>query len=363
MSQKPKIAPGDLIARDFRELDGRTILGATWTMERALLEIAVTSHAHAGHGAFQGRKFVDTTEDHVARALGLDARAEKEQRQRWITDVRVYAEAAIHGRAPRFAVTPDGMPLFGIGLFRWLEVEPREVLIGLVLGGLRDNPTWRRTAQSEYGIEIGFGQSHPVNVEKLAAAGLNGEMLANRGHGDELDDFRADGIILPPDTPLGGDVQSVYVRYQEGPGASDDAAVLFAGKLYGIGAAVGCYLADAIDTLEKYTPVYADQDDEIAEMIRKEMPSLEVTDQMITHLTYLASTPPSMQSTLPDSTMRHFLERDLSVDQSILESHFLWLMGRPWKPMRMGHHPLMDNVGLYNYIEDRLAHEHTRPAD
>jgi hypothetical protein len=61
MSRKPRIAPPDLIARDFREMDGRTILGATWTMERALLEIAVASHALAGHGAFLGRKYVDTT--------------------------------------------------------------------------------------------------------------------------------------------------------------------------------------------------------------------------------------------------------------------------------------------------------------
>jgi hypothetical protein len=357
MSRKPRIAPPDLIARDFREMDGRTILGATWTMERALLEIAVASHAHAGHGAFQGRKYVDTTEDHVARAVGLDARAEKEQRQRWITEVRQYAEAALRGDAPEYAVTPDGMPLFGIGLFRWIEVQPRDVLVGLVLGGLRDNPVWRRRAQEEYNIPIGYGEAHPVNVAQMAEAGLNSAELANHGHEDRLGELVNEGIILPKETPLGGDVQSVYVRYQEGPGASDDAAVLFAGKLYGIGAAVGCYLADAIDTLEKYTPVYSDQDDEIAEMIRRTAPDLGVTDAMIVQLTYLASTPPDKLHTLPDSTMRHFLERDLSVDQSILESHFLWLTGRPWKPMRMGHHPLMDNDELYRYIDDRLKSE------
>lgn len=360
MTKKPRIAPPDLIARDFRELDGRTIIDGTWSLERALLEIAVTSHAHAGHGAFQGRRFVDTTEDHVARALGLDARAEKEQRQRWISEVRAYAEAAIRGDAPRHTVRPDGFPLFGIGMFRWLEVDPREVLVGLVVGGLRDNPEWRRKAQEAYGIAIGYGEAHPVNVERMAEEGLNGETLAREGHAHRLDDLRAEGVVLPEGTPLGGDVQSLYVRYQEGPGASDDAAVLFAGRLHGIGAAVGCYLADAIDTLEKYTPVYADQDEQIAAMIRERAPDLGVTDDMVVRLTYLASTPEDMLDTLPDSTMRHFLERDLAVDQSILQSHFLWLTGRPWSRMRMGHHPLMDNAALYDYIETRLAQDAPR---
>lgn len=358
MSNAPKIAPQDIIVRDFHEMSGRTRLECTWPMERALLQIAVASHAHEGHGAYQGRRYPDTTEDNVAQALGLDARAERQQRQRWIDGVRAYAEAAIAGNAPRYAVNSDGMPLFGIGLFRWLEVEPRDVLIGLVLGGLRDNPAWRRKAQDTYGIEIGYGQAHPVNVQAMSEAGLNGYSLAKEAHEEELPRLRKEGVILPDDTEPGGDVQNLFVRYQTGPGASDDTSVLATGLLYGMGAAVGCYLADAIDTIEKYTPVHADQDDLIAEMIRARVPEI-VSDAQITHLTFLASTPPDMLNTLPDSTMRHFLQTDPSVDQSILESHFLYLSKRPWLPMNMGHEPLMNNEELYQYVKDRVERNKT----
>jgi hypothetical protein len=358
MSNIPKIAPPELIARDFNDLSGRTRCRCTWPMERALLEIAVASHAHEGHGAFQGRKYPNTTEDHVARAVGLDANAERRQRQDWIDGVRLYAEAAIEGKAPRHAVDPDGMPLFGIGMFRWLEVEPRDVLVGLVIGGLRDDPTWRRKAQDTYGIEIGYGEAHPVNLHAMEAAGLDGYSLAKEGHEAELPELREKGVILPDTTPQGGDVQNLFIRYQTGPGASDDTAVLAAGALHGVGAAVGSYLADAIDTIEKYTPVHADQDNIIAEMIRAKMPAL-VTDAQVVHLTFLASTPPDMLDTLPDSTMRHFLNEDPGVDQCILESHFLYLSGRPWLPMHMGRYPLMNNEELYKYVEDRVARNKT----
>ncbi|HEY3267537.1 MAG TPA: hypothetical protein VGM37_11460 [Armatimonadota bacterium] len=352
--RRPQIAPPEQIERDFRESDARTPLGTTWTMKRALLEIAVASHAHEGHGAFAGRRYVDTTEDHVARALGLDALLERLQRQRWIDEVRAYVEAAIQGKAPRFAVNEIGSPLFGIGMFRWLDVEPRDVLKGLVLGGLRDNPVWRRKAQEKYRIEIGYGEAHPVDIEKMAAAGLSGDRLAHEGLEGSLEDLRRKGIVLPDDTPLGGDVQSLYIRYQTGPGASDDAAVLAAGLLYGVGTALGCYLADAIDTIEKYTPVHADQDDQLAQMIRERAPDLGVTDDMVTHLTFLASTPPDLLDSLPDSTMRRFLRLDSATDQTILESHFLFLLGRPYDTLEMGRHPLMNNEALYAYVQDTV---------
>ncbi len=62
MSSRLKVAPRDLIVRDFHEMDARTTLATTWDMERTLLEVTVASHAHEGHGAFNGRRYVDTTE-------------------------------------------------------------------------------------------------------------------------------------------------------------------------------------------------------------------------------------------------------------------------------------------------------------
>lgn len=357
MANRLQVAPRELIVRDFHDLDLVTRLGATWEMERALLQVAVTSHAHGGHGAFRGRRFVDTTEDHVARAMGLNAEAERARRQRWIDEIFDWTREAIAGRAPHFAVNPDGQPLFGIGLFRWLMVEPREVLRGLVLGGHRDAPEWRRRAQARYGVRIGYGKAHPVNLERMAAAGLTGETLARQGHEQQLDALRAEGILLPDDTLLGGPVQAMYVRYQEGPGASDDAAILFAGRLHGPSAALGCCLADAMDTMEKYTAHPTDADEDLARLIEREAPALAPSEDDVVRLTFLASTPPDLVNILPDSTMRHFLQVDDAVNQSVLESHFLWLTGRPWAPMRTGHAPRMDTDELYRYVEQRLDQE------
>lgn len=361
MSNRLKVAPRDRIVRDFEELDARTTLAATWDMERTLLEVTVASRAHEGHGAFNGTRYVDTTEAHVARALGRDSDAEAAIRQRWIAEVSEYADAAIAGHAPRFAVTPHGMPLCGVGLLRWIEVEPSDVLKGLVIGGLRDRASWRRKAHERYGIPMGYGQIHAVNLDRMAEAGLDGEALARQPHEDDLDALRRDGVIVDEARNGPAGVLPMYVRYQTGPGASDDAAILAAGRLHGIGAAVGCFLADALDTLEKYTVPCLDQDFRLATRIRERMPDLDVSDEEVVRLTGLASTPPEMRDTLPDSPVRALLQRDRQLDQCILESHFLWIMERPRKPMSMGRHPTLDSEALYAYIDERIAS--TPPAE
>lgn len=348
------VAPAELIVHDFREMDRKTQLATTWTLERTLIQIAVTSHAHEGHGVFRGRRYVDTTDDAVARALGLDPEAERRQRQTWIDDVRRYAERAIEREAPPFAVDGNGMPLLGISAFRWLRVEPDEVLKGLLIGGFRDARTWRQRAEAKYGTSIGYGQLHPVSLARMWEAGLNAERLARESNEESVDNWRSRGIILPEGTPTGGDVQPLYVRYRTGPGASDDLAVLAAGRLYGLGAAVGAYLADAVDTLEKYAPVVADQDEETAAMILARRPELAPSDDAITYYTFISSVPPGMESTVPDSTMRHFLQRDPTLGQSLLESHFLYVTGGPWSVQQTGRHPMMNNSELYEFLEARM---------
>jgi hypothetical protein len=348
------VAPAELIVQDFREMDRKTQLATTWALERALIQLAVASHAHEGHGVFRGRRYVDTTEDTVARALGLNPDAERRQRQMWIDDVRRYAERAIEGTAPAFAVDENGLPLLGISAFRWLRVEPDDVLRGLLIGGFRDAQVWRRRAEAAYQTSIGYGQLHPVSLSRMWEAGLNGERLARDANEERVGEWRRSGIILPDGTPTGDDVQPFYVRYRTGPGASDDLAVLAAGRMYGLGAAVGAYLADAVDTLEKYVPAVADQDEEIAAMIRDRRPELAPSDDAITYYTFISSVPPGMENTVPDSTMRHFLQRDPTLGQSLLESHFLYVMGGPWSEQPTGRHPMMNNRELYEFLEARM---------
>jgi len=82
--------------------------------------------------------------------------------------------------------------------------------------------------------------------------------------GGDIERFRAERLIVGEDRRDDADVSYEYIRHRRGPGASDDAAIVAAGFLWGLGVAVGVFFADAIDTLEKYVPVYGDQDEDIA---------------------------------------------------------------------------------------------------
>ena len=356
MSSKRRVAPTHQIISDFRESNQRISIAGSWHLERALLQILVASHAHSGSRAFHGKRYVDTTENDIVQALGYDLQTERRMRQNWINAVQRYADAALEGNAPPFAVDIDtGLPLFGIGLFRWLRVNPAEVLTGLLLGGMRDLPEYRKRAQDRYDITIGYGRTHPVCLDRMAAVGLDAGRLAHEDNEDRIAEFIKEGIIVPDTSPVGGEVQTLYVRYRVGPGASDDCAILAVGKLFGLGAAVGCFLADAVDTLEKFVTEHNDWDAVIADRIRQHPYAPVIEDDDIVYITFLASTPPGMERRLPDSTLRHFLERNRAVDLCLLESHFLYLMGHPWEKLDTGNDPMMTNEELYAFIEERMT--------
>jgi hypothetical protein len=92
-------------------------------------------------------------------------------------------------------------------------------------------------------------------------------LLAKPTHGDkirfappliitkaQIEEFRAKGLIV--DTPPTPDnsVSYMYIRYHRGSGASDDAAIVAGSLKWGGSVSAGVFLADAIDTLEKYVP-------------------------------------------------------------------------------------------------------------
>jgi len=61
-----------------------------------------------------------------------------------------------------------------------------------------------------------------------------------------------------------------YIRHKQGLGVSDDLAVLVAGKLYSLSVGLGVYLADAIDTLDKFSLHFIEQDEVLAEEIERD---------------------------------------------------------------------------------------------
>jgi hypothetical protein len=352
-----KSAPPELIRNDYHEVSAKAKLRCELHVADLLLVQAIQGHAITGAGAFQGHRFVDTTPEDVVDALNLDPVRTKRARQQLIDEIAEYARRVMAGERPNRLLTPSGQPILGMGLFRWLDVEPEGVLRGLYLGGLRDSPEVRRATQQRYGIEIGYGECHFVDTRVMRAMGLDGERLARSSNEDLMPEYRRHGLIVNGSGQQIGDagpIRYMYVRQRTGPGASDDCAILAGGYLYGFSVGVGVFLADAIDTLEKYTPNYGDQDDILSQEIRSGFPGLGLSDEDVYRLTYLASTPPDLEGRLPDRSLRHFLQVDATVDQTIIESHFLSMLGQQPAPMRPSHGE-MSNAEVYDYLRARIA--------
>ena len=345
------VASRELLKEDFAHIDARTVLRCSYDVEQLLLIQSVEGHAHAGHGMFHGRTYPNTTQDDVSRALRLDPQVIKAERQELIDEVKDYVTRAIEGRDAHTACNEEGAPLLRCGALRHLEVDPRGVLQGLYLGGLRDEAPIRDQANRRYNVTIGFGKSYLVDQTVLERLGLNGYTLAKEGHAHEIERFEEAGLFAE-----NGDenIAYMYVRHVVGPGASDDAAIVMAGKRLGISAAVGCFLADAIDTLEKYVPEYSDQDADIADYIEQNFKHLELSKEDAVDLAYLCAIPQDKQGELPDSSLRHMLQIDRKHDQCALESHLAYVAGRPYSPMVLDQGECT-NFEFYEYVDDRLA--------
>jgi len=343
----PGVAPPDTLYEDYAALDAKTTLRCTADVEELILMQSIEGHAHEGHGLFHGRKYANTTIDDVARALRLNPDDVKEERQLLIDEIREFAERAAAGEKLRFAVNADGRPLLRCGSLRNVPIDPVGVMKGLYAGGLRDGVEVRRLANRRYGVDMGYGECHLVDQEVLHRLGMDGYELARRGHEHEIERFRDAGLFAENGNEH---VAYMYVRYKEGLGASDDAAIVMAGKLWGLSAAVGCFLADAVDTLEKYVPQYSDQDSEIAELVAEHV---ELTIDDAVDLAYLCSIPEEMDGKLPDDSLRHMLQIDRKQDQCALESHLAYVGDTPYSPMVLDHGECT-NVEFYDYIERRL---------
>ena len=349
------VAPHDLIREDFELLCSTVCLRAARMVEEAILMQSVEGHAHEGHGAFRRHRHANTTMDDIVQSLGRNPTLIARHRQTLIDEIADWARRAIAGDASNLLVTPDGECLLDIGLFRQIEVDPAGVLRGLYVGGLRDDTDVRRRAEDKYGIAIGGGDAYLVDVERMERMGLNARQLAKGEHEDKIADYREQGLIIADEGERdhSRELRYLYIRHRTGGGASDDAAMLAAGKLYGPSGAMGTFLADAIDTLEKYASRCADQDGEIARMIADTWPELGVGEDDLLLVTYLCAVPPDAEIDVPDCSLRYLLEIDRNTDQTAFESHLAYVQDRPRARVKVGSEGA-DSEEFYQWFEQRL---------
>jgi len=337
MPTRPATSPSDIIREDFQRMLYTMRLRTTdLTMELILMQ-SVEGHAQMGHGSFAGRRFPNTEMDDIIDALRWNARAVAAQRQDLIDEVVDWADAAMAGDGPNTLVNEHGDGLIGCGLLRHFEVSPHDVVRGLYLGGLRDDSDIRLEVERRTGARIGGGRCRFVNVEVMHRLGLDGEQLARQPHANDIEAYQREGLIVEDPGPdsRNDQIRYMYIRERPGGGASDDAAIIAGGKLHNLSVALGVFLADAIDTLEKFVIDYSDQDNDLAQHIEQEFPSLGLTVDDVHRLIWICSVPPEEQSHVPDSSLRHLLEIDRASDQCALDSYLAYLSGHRYSPMKL----------------------------
>lgn len=351
-----KVAPYDIIRRDFEHLKETEELNTTRETEELIFVQSLEGRAHNGAGFFHKRFYVNTTIDDIVQALRLNPNEIKKKRQLLIDEIVEYVKEVIKGKPRNRLLNSKGEPLLGIPNFRQIEVDPYEVLRGVYIGGLRDNCEVRKATELRYEITIGYGKCYPINVEVMEDLRLDGEILAHQGHAESIELYKKEGLIIKPedlDEVAPENIRYLYIRHALGPGQSDDSAIVCAGLIYNKDVALGVFLADAIDTLEKYVLAFRDQDDELACYIGENYLGLGITMDEIYEIAYLSAIPEGEEEKVPDSSLRYFLSKDPHVGQCALESHLNFIEGKPYFPIFISYNRIL-STDFYRYIRDKV---------
>ena len=351
-----KVAPKELIQQDFRHLKASERLLTTPKIEELLFMQSIEGRAHNGAGNFSKRFYVNTTIDDIVRALGKSPKTVKEKRQELIDDIVDYVECAIADDPRDKLVTEQGRPFLGIPQFKERTVNYHDVLKGLYLGGLRDDPEIRKKTQELFDTNIGYGKCYLVNTVVMHEMGLDGEELAHQDNEDRIEEYKACGLIVEEMGKRRADSKTIrymYIRHHVGPGQSDDAAIVASGLIYNVDVALGVFLADAIDTLEKYVGDYSDQDNDLARRIEADYDYLDAKIDDVYTLAYMAAIPAAKVDKIPDSSLRYLLTIDQETGQSTLETHLNFIEGKPYFPIAISYKRISIS-DLYRFILEKI---------
>jgi len=352
-----KTAPAELIQQDFHNLKTSERLYTIPRIEDLIFMQSIEGRAHNGAGAFSKRFYVNTTIDDIVSALGRSPKVVKAKRQELIDEIVEFVDSALADDPRDKLVTRNGRPLLGIPQFKERTVSYHDILKGLYLGGLRDDPDIRRKTQEIYKINIGYGRCYQVNAKVMDEMGLDGEVLAHQEHGERLNYYRSHGLIVDETKKIkhtaARHIKYMYIRHHVGPGQSDDAAMVTSGLLYNVDVALGVFLADAIDTFEKYVPIYRDQDKELAMYIKERYSFLGVDEKDVYELSYLAAIPEERVDEVPDSSLRYLLAVDQEAGLSPFETHLHFIEGKPFMPIAISYKRILISQ-LYDFVRDKL---------
>jgi len=355
---------------DFTNLLG-VRLDATEDVAKLLLMQTLCGHSEQGHGVYRTQypnsNFHTITEAlHKGNAINCTPKQVMKKRQRQIDLFNTFLNDIITGKkVSKFKVGRN--LLFGAYPLADIDISGdkgrQAILTGMYLGACMDNFEWREKVQDVHGIQMGGGYCLPVDMDKLEASGLNLKLLSGREHSKEdIEKLRDKGVI--PEVPMDGlptteNVVLGYVRRKFGRGISDDLAIICSGLVYkwqyklraGLETAAGVYCLDAIDTLDKFTPLIYEggQDEHIATVLEERLPEIklqypnfklpteqETVDFMATiALDYDQDSKYAYK--VGDNSQRYLLQMNGEKPLSPLRSYLKFLRGKKTHKVRVGY--------------------------
>lgn len=343
-----------IIRTDYEQLLEKEVLDTTEDIERLILLQSIEGHAHNGHSAFNRLKYVNVDTSDVVRILGLDSKDIKHRRQKLIDEIFIWVNDWMRGVENDRLVNRSGEPLLRIEQLGQYKVKPTDVFRGIYLGGLRDNSEVRKEVEEIWDVEIGGGETYLVDMVVMVEMGLDAEMLACEEHEDDIDHFKKVGLIVDDGAEVDEErIRYKYIRHRTGPGQSDDMAIISSGIMWNRDTALGMFLTDAIDTLEKYSYKYEDQDRDLAKYVEDSFSSLDVTMEDLYTITYICAIEEGMQDKIPDSSLRYLLSVDKKTGITMLRSHINYIEGKPYVPVHTS--PCRGSMPeFYNYVVERV---------
>lgn len=276
--------------------------------------------------------YPNTTIEDVIEALDLDVPTIQHERQRIIDSIADYFFEALRrlkdinsgisteDQNGVMLVDHNKQPLGGIKFFEGTIItDPTNILIGAYLGSCLDSAEWRTRTEKEYNITMHKGISMAANINSMNGHTLRG--LARRESGSTLTIeqlIEQHVVSLKHLEKYTDGYRSAFIEIQSGYGVSDDAAFITVALNFGLEAAFGFLLMDAIDTWDKSTPyIYlGGQDERIGVKIKENyekiygLGSFPCTDDKVIDMIYLSSINKENKDAFPSCSQRRFVQYD-----------------------------------------------------